>query len=754
MKPAQKSQSSANKGGFGVDDVIFILFKHKWMILVLGLIGLGAAGAIHMSRVPLFQSEAKLFVRYVIERSSADQYQTQSTPGAGRVDPVINTEIELLTSNNLAKKVAEKVGVDRLLPNAQGYGDVSAAAGKIRSELLVAVGRSNNVIHVIYGNEDPKLSKEVLGELVEMYCKEHIAIHRNTAAKDIVKAQVTEVEKTLEGLKDDLQKLRTGYGRMSLEEATGALAAQRSRIEEELNATEAELAEQTAKLAAIEKIMGEAPKAVPVDAGAADPEPIPISVVSEYKTAVQLLPELQRKDMELRMKFTQGNRLVELNRQQIAKLDARRKALVESYPGLEQEVRMAEKDPGSPQWNLINERANLDAIRAKKQVFEAQLAAIKDEFGRQLEVGQRIEELEGRKKMAEAEYRSLLDSLRAAELDTLIGPSQMPNIKVVQDPTEPIKTYDEKSTKIVLGLAGGGFALGLGLAFLIELILDRRVKRPVEIQAKLQLPLLLTIPMFRRREKPGTFLGNAATTQVPRIGSGPVEGAPNGSGGELAETDYAMRRSGHFILPYTETIRDRIIFNFEVNNVTHKPKLVAVTGLSEGAGASTIAAGLAKSFSDIQGSKVLLVDLSSFQPEDNPLFGEVPRHSLNGALHLARNTQFRESQQNLYLANATARRDETGLTSFSPVHLYELMPHLQASQYDYIIFDMPPIGQTSRTLTMAGLMDKVLLVLDADNTSRDALTWGYGELTKGKADVSCVFNKSRSYTPGWLIGEN
>jgi len=82
------------------------------------------------------------------------------------------------------------------------------------------------------------------------------------------------------------------------------------------------------------------------------------------------------------------------------------------------------------------------------------------------------------------------------------------------------------------------------------------------------------------------------------------------------------------------------------------------------------------------------------------------------------------------------------------------MPHLVASEYDYIIFDMPTLDPTSRTLTMAGMMDKVLLVLDADNTSRDALLWGYSELIKGKADVSCVFNKTRTHAPGWLVGSN
>ena len=223
-------------------------------------------------------------------------------------------------------------------------------------------------------------------------------------------------------------------------------------------------------------------------------------------------------------------------------------------------------------------------------------------------------------------------------------------------------------------------------------------------------------------------------------------------GGEEISIANQVEKNDHFILPYSETIRDRIIFNFEVNNVIHKPKLVAVTGMSEGAGTSTIAAGLAKSFAEIRGVKVLLVDLSSFHPQENPIFGEIPRHSLPNALRLAQGADFRERPQNLYYANAPARRDDSGLTQFTPLHLHEMMPLLHASEYDYIIFDMPPIDQTSRTLTMAGLMDKVLLVLDAQNTSREGLKWGYSELTKGRADVSCIFNKTRTHGPDWLIG--
>ncbi len=174
----------------------------------------------------------------------------------------------------------------------------------------------------------------------------------------------------------------------------------------------------------------------------------------------------------------------------------------------------------------------------------------------------------------------------------------MPNITVVQQPTEPIKTYDAKIKKLILGLAGGGMALGIGLAFLIELVFSRKVNRPIEIQTRLQLPLLMSIPYIRRKERGGLLL--AHDQGQPRIGMDVSLAVPRANPEEVGFATSA-RRAGHFILPYSETIRDRIIFNFEVNNVTHKPKLVAVTGLSEGAGASTIAAGWRNRFRKFPG---------------------------------------------------------------------------------------------------------------------------------------------------------
>ncbi len=77
----QKSQSNTPKGGFGVQDVLFVLFKHKWKILLLSLVGFGAAAAVFFIQDPIYQSESKLLVRYVLERGSVDPYQSQTSPG-------------------------------------------------------------------------------------------------------------------------------------------------------------------------------------------------------------------------------------------------------------------------------------------------------------------------------------------------------------------------------------------------------------------------------------------------------------------------------------------------------------------------------------------------------------------------------------------------------------------------------------------------------------------------------------------------
>lgn len=735
------------------------------MILICTMIGLGAAAAVFTIKGALYQSQAKLLVRYVLERSAVDPYQNQESPGTrGAGEEVIGTEMEILSSADLAAEVAGAIGIEKLLPDFQGHATPSDASRVILANLEVGVGQSANVLHVQYKNADPQLAKQVLRELVERYFNKHLEIHRSAAAFDMVSKQVEEVRGRLEKTEKELNRLRTESGIVSLADATKSLSAQRSKIQEDLMQARAEQAEQQARVQSLSTMVGKLTESEhansPNETGNQSidvPKPLnqpvpeaPPQIVTEYRAVMELIAFLQKRELDLRVKFKSGNRLIAQNQQQIASCEERRRALLEEYPQLSTEnLAVTAVDANDPKRNFEIEKAKLAAISAKVQVFEENLKEITTQFGQQYGFGAQIDALERRRQMEETEYRTLEANLKNARIDQTLDPSRMPNITIVEQPTDAIKTLDKKTKNLVFGLAAGGLALGLGLAFLMEIVLNRKIERPIEIQARLQLPLLLAIPLIRKSARGGLLLaGDQMTNQT---GTEEEEWKPVDGKDSLAITSPKPKPS-HFILPFSETIRDRIIFNFEVNNVIHKPKLIAVTAMSEGAGTSTIAAGLAKSFSEIRNAKVLLVDLSSFGPHDNPIFGEIPRQSLPGALRIAQGSDFRERSQNLYYANASSRRDDGGVSQFTPLHLHEMMPLMHASEYDYIIFDMPAVTQTSPTVTMAGLMDKVLLVLDGENTSREGLKWGYSELTKGRADVSCIFNKTRSHGPDWLIG--
>ena len=90
-------------------DILYVLFKHKWKILLSAAIGIGAAAAVFFLRTPVYESQAKLLVRYVVDTSAIDQVESRATVGPSS-ENMINSEVEILTSWDLAMQVAKVVG--------------------------------------------------------------------------------------------------------------------------------------------------------------------------------------------------------------------------------------------------------------------------------------------------------------------------------------------------------------------------------------------------------------------------------------------------------------------------------------------------------------------------------------------------------------------------------------------------------------------------------------------------------------------
>jgi len=670
---AEIRRETQHPSGMKLGDILFALFKRKRTIIVCAVVGIIAAAAVYFLFPPSYESQAKLLVRYVLERSGVDPAEAAGAAAQSgnqaQADRVIGAETEILTSWDLAIQVAEAlgpqrllpppqdlfshvvqaVGLKRLLPSSGPSATVAEAAGSIASGLKVVSDKGSNIILISYKNRNPEIAPLVLQELLSRYFVKHLEVHRSAGAFDFVAQQTDQVRARLNQAEDALKSLREKTGIASLKEGSAAITTEAAKAQEQLNAAEADLAEQQALV--------------------------------RQKT-----------------------------------------------------------DSGSKTWRKkpTDEKANKAKVagtQAKIETLKARLSDIQRRTKQLSELAPQIEDLERKKEMDEANYKYFAASLEKARIDEALDPSKMPNISAVQRPSPPgLET--KKRDKLALALVGGGVAFGIVLALLRGLVLNQTVGRPLQLETQLHIPLMLSIP-YRN----GHFA-------LPRNGSPANPGALT-TGRRRAKL--APWDADHFIRPYCDAIRDRLGLYFELNHLTHKPKLVGVTSVSEEGGTSTLAAGLAASLSETNDGKVLLVDVNLGPEEVHPFFKGKPAYPLNKALKPS--DSIASAADNLYLATvgspSTGGPAQLGLKKF-----FDMMPNMKASDFDYIIFDMPPLDQTSPTWGMAAFMDKLLLVVEAEKNNREGIKRSYGKLIAERNNVAVLVNKSRSYVPKWLDSES
>ena len=177
MNPKQTPPPSP---GITLGDVYYILFRHKWLIAILSLATLTAAILVLFFWPMPYQSEAKVLIKYVKETKPPEQtatdYQVTSPDSSG--ENIINSEIEILTSLDLANNVVDVLTPARILAKAGGGTNRFKAAFLIRNGLVAVVTNRSDVIHLIFSHPDPDMVQPILGQYIDAYLKRHSEIHR------------------------------------------------------------------------------------------------------------------------------------------------------------------------------------------------------------------------------------------------------------------------------------------------------------------------------------------------------------------------------------------------------------------------------------------------------------------------------------------------------------------------------------------------------------------------------------------------
>ncbi|MHB9009872.1 MAG: GumC family protein, partial [Limisphaerales bacterium] len=575
LPPDKRQPPSAS--GFKVADVYYTLFRHKWKIILCALLGFGAAAGLYYIPTPTYVSEARLLVRYVVENRGfvgEGPEASMRSPDA-RGENVINSEIEILTSLDLAERVANEVGPDRIMEKLGGGNDSTRAAFYIRAHLEVTNPRRSNVLRVLFSHPDPEIARSVLKGIVDTYLKRHFEIHRAVGAMDeFLTTETSRITAQLNRTEEDLRRAKAKAGVVSIAESMQDNFRQIRQRKDELHASEAALARLQAKVSALGGIVStndsDTATATPVL-----PEP-PADVLRQYKELSLRLEGLRQRLRDLAGNFTEANKFVMSVRSQISGLEEQQEKLEAEYPRLAVIPAIATPgSPSSPAYDTQLAIAEVNGLQEGIKTLKAQLETLHAEASRVNAMEIEITELQRRKDQLEKSLQMYSSGLEQSRVDSLLGNTKLDNIGVAQAPTPAVRDTS-KIMKPVLGALVGGLAFGLALAFLTEMFLDQTVKRASDIENKLHLPVFLHIPRLRQAPKllPQLPAPANGAPKLPEDAEAGSNGNGNGNGTlgvAHVPTEMPPWDENHPLRPYVEALRDRFIAQFEIDQNTRKP---------------------------------------------------------------------------------------------------------------------------------------------------------------------------------------
>ncbi len=721
-------------GGFSLGDIYFILFRHKWKILFFSATGVIAAVVLLLSNPPLYESKTKLNVFYVVQGKSINPSGTDANTvsPSDRGSAIIRTEVEILQSLDVVMEAVQTIGPEKILAKAGGGNNTNAAAGLLDKNLIIDSSPDSSVIQIALQHPDPEVVQSILSEIVAAYFRKHNQIYQGgIMLSDFSIQETNRLYKELAQTKQELRSAKISAGIFSTNDLVNSYQEQITQIRTKLFAAQTELAERKE----LSKGMAAAPP-TPEQSTNVTTE-ISGDKADEYRNLCARLDLLRKKEQELLLQYTEQSVPIKDLRAQIAGCESRKQQLEAAEPRL-----TALGLPSGPREHavvsLVDNGAQIAMLQTRIAALSSQLTQLQGEAEKLDESKATIAELSRREQRQEAELEYFQRNLEQARIDEMIGAGKVAGISPIQSPSPPVKKWPKKLKKMAGMCAMGGFATGLGLAFLIEMLFDRSLKRPGDVESKLGLPLFISIPDFTRNgHNFAAASGKNALLLTETAGKGESENA-----------GLAPWRRQHPMRPFCDGLRDRLIVNFEVKGVTHNPKLVAVTSCHKGAGVSSVAAGLAASLSETGDGNVLLVDMNIEGGAAQQFYKGKLGCGLDAALEVdARKGA--QIQHHLYIA-AEPMSGSDKLPSMLPKNFLGLIPKLRASDYDYIIFDMPTVTQTSMTSRLARVMDMVLLVVESEKTNQDVAQKVISLLAESEANVTTVLNKARSYVPAKL----
>ena len=318
-----------------------------------------------------------------------------------------------------------------------------------------------------------------------------------------------------------------------------------------------------------------------------------------------------------------------------------------------------------------------------------------------------------------------------AEVSRRLEEMETSNISVIDKaavPRQPVSPSKRKNLMLafLVGVMGG-----VGLCFLLE-YLDNTIKSPEDVEEISGLPSLGLIPFL----PPEGMDSKKRDSYISRYGEYSTYGDELSEGKEKVEeikeielVNFLFPR--FFISEDYRTVRTSIL----LSNADNPPKSLLISSAVPKEGKTTTASNLAVAFSQLS-EKVLIVDSDLRRPRLNKIFQVKNIGGLSS--YLAGKISLEDSIKMTAVDNIWIL--PSGPIPPNPSELLnaEKMKELMCAaeeKFDIVIIDTPPVLAAIDTIVLSSLVDSIILVIRAGQTTNKTFLNALDKLKRTKTNI-------------------
>jgi len=438
---------------YGLGDVVGLLFREFWLMLVVFLIifALGAAGILTLKKT--YTASASLFAgvgqEYVYQPRVG---QTADRGQAPNADQVAQSEAAILSSQIVQQRVVKALGVAVFQDGKPATGtpaqQEAAAVRAVAQGLKVATTPGSAVINVSYESDNAAKSAEVLNAVIDQYLIRRREVFQDRAGPAI--------EAQREAFQDDLEAADAAYEQFQRSNDVGDFTATKTALATAYQTAMTEKLNSELALAAADRRLQTL-----VSQQAATPAEVALQQDLNISAQDQIL-QLRTERENLLARYTPDS-------QPVRDIDARIAGL-QQYVATGTAVGAKEVRTGpNPIWveletTRINTLAERNALQARLNSAEQQLAQIRE---RQMELTRQESEnavLGGNREMLQGSVREFQQREAQSRAEGALVAAGADNVTVIERAQTPTRGKSLKAPLLAAVFLFAAFtALCIGL---------------------------------------------------------------------------------------------------------------------------------------------------------------------------------------------------------------------------------------------------------------------------------------------------